>query len=172
MTVYNQFGSRRGLLESLFDSFAIGGGLQEGLAAAFQREDPLEALTDLVGTFARFWESGRLACRRVRALAMLDPELGEAVEARNRRRREGVSAVVDWLGRRYSRPAPEEREQAIEILYMLTSFESFDTLAGPTRSLEEITPVIVQLSRVALGLAQLPPQASLAGALGRAGGGA
>jgi len=35
---------------------------------------------------------------------------------------------------------------------MLLSFESFDTLAGPTRSLEEVAPIIQRLARAALRL--------------------
>src|SRR2546430_780514 len=105
MTVYHQFGSRRGLLEALFDSFAAGGELPAHLAAAFQRPDPLDSLADVVAAFARFWDAGRLWIRRVRALGVLDPELGDAVEARHARRREVVRVVVERLGQRYGRPA-------------------------------------------------------------------
>jgi hypothetical protein len=33
----------------------------------------------------------------------------------------------------------------IDLLYTLTSFETFDTLAGPARSLEEVAPLIQRL---------------------------
>src|SRR5437016_655006 len=100
MTVYHQFGSRRGLLEALFDSFAAGGELPAHLGAAFQRPDPLDSLADVVVAFGRFWDAGRPWIRRVRALGVLDPELGEAVEARNARRREVVRVLVERLGQR------------------------------------------------------------------------
>src|SRR5207247_4639385 len=48
MTVYHQFGSRRGLLEALFDSFAVGGGLRGILAAAFLRPDGQETLEGVI----------------------------------------------------------------------------------------------------------------------------
>ncbi len=156
MTVYHQFGSRRGLLEALFDSFAVGGGLPEQLAAAFQRPDPLEALADFVTSFGRFWGADRLAIRRVRALAVLDPELGEAVEARNARRREGVRVLVERLAQRYGRPGPDEQARAEEILYTLTSFETFDTLAGPKHQLEEVAPAVLQLARAAIAITPSP----------------
>jgi hypothetical protein len=35
---------------------------------------------------------------------------------------------------------------------MLTSFESFDALAGATRSPEEVAPLIQRLAHAALGL--------------------
>jgi AcrR family transcriptional regulator len=152
MTVYHQFGSRRGLLEALFDSFAMSGRLPEHLAAAFQRPDPRDTLGDVILAFARFWEAGRAGIRRVRALGVLDPELGEALEARNQRRRAVVRAVVQRLQERPGRPAADEEAQAEDVLYTLTSFETFDTLAGPKRSLEEVAPAILRLARAAIGL--------------------
>jgi len=151
MTVYHQFGSRRGLLEALFDSFAAGGDLPAHLAAAFQRPDPLESLADVVAAFARFWEAGRPWIRRVRALGVLDPDLGDAVEARNARRREVVRVLVERLAQRYGRPAPLERAQAEELLYTLTSFETFDSLAGPNRKLPEVAGEVLFLARAAVG---------------------
>src|SRR2546423_7626062 len=126
MTVYHQFGSRRGLLEALFDSFAAGGELPANLGAAFQRSDPLDSLADVVAAFGRFWDAGRPWIRRVRALGVLDPELGDAVEARNARRRDVVRVLVERLAQRYGRPAPEEPAQAAELPYTLPSFETFD----------------------------------------------
>ena len=113
-------------------------------------------LFGVILAFARFWEAGRTGIRRVRALGVLDPELGDALDARNQRRREVVRAVVKRLAERYGRPAPDERAQVEEMLYTLTSFETFDTLAGPKRGLEEVAPAILQLARAATGLS---PQA-------------
>jgi AcrR family transcriptional regulator len=50
MTVYYQFGSKRGLLEALFDELA-GQGLVERLRAAFGRSDPLTKPCALVTRF-------------------------------------------------------------------------------------------------------------------------
>jgi AcrR family transcriptional regulator len=152
MTVYHQFGSRGGLLEALFDSFAAGGELPANLAAAFRRPDALDTLADVVAAFARFWDAGRPWIRRVRALGVLDPELGDAVEARNARRRHVVRAVLERLMRQHGQPAPARRAQAEELLYTLTSFETFDTLAGPTRKLPHVAPLVRHLARAAVGL--------------------
>jgi AcrR family transcriptional regulator len=152
MTVYHQFGSRRGLLEALFDSFAESGRLPERLATAFQRPDPRDTLAGVIAAFAQFWEAGRAGIRRVRALGVLDPELGTAIDARNQRRREVARAVVSRLTKAYGRPAPPARAQGEELLYTITSFETFDTLAGPKGSLAKVVPAIVELARAALGL--------------------
>ncbi len=142
MTVYYQFGSRRGLLEALFDSFAEGGELPERIATAFKQPDAQDTLAGIIMAFARFWDAGRPWVRRVRALAALDAELGEAVDARNERRRHLVQALVQRLGD----PNPE----SADILYTLTSFETFDTLAGPDRSLEDAAPSVLRIARVAI----------------------
>jgi AcrR family transcriptional regulator len=65
VTVYYQFGSRRGLFEALFDELARHG-LVERLRAAFGRADPLDRLDALVAAFGSFWASDRLVIRRLR----------------------------------------------------------------------------------------------------------
>jgi len=147
MTVYYQFRSRRGLIEALFDSFAAGGELPELLGVAFQQRDPDEVLSGVIAAFAHFWQAGRNWVRRVRALGMLDAELGAAIEARNARRRQVMRAVIDRLERRVS---AVERAELEEILYALTSFEMFDALAGPARRLEDVAPMVLRLARAAL----------------------
>jgi len=151
MTVYHQFGSKIGLLEALSDSLAAHGGMEQ-LANAFRQKDPLEALEEYIRVFSRFWQSDRLVTRRLRALSTLDPDFEQVVKARDERRREGLRVIVLRLVEKYGKPAPETIDETVNILFTLLSFETFDTLAGPTRSLEEVTPVVQRLARAALGL--------------------
>jgi AcrR family transcriptional regulator len=151
MTVYHQFGSKIGLLEALSDFLAAHGGMEQ-LANAFQRPEPLEALDEYIAVFSHFWNTDRLVMRRLRALAALDPDFEQVVRARDERRREGLRVIVGRLVEKYGRPPPEAFDEMINVLYTLLSFESFDTLAGPTRSIEEVAPVVRQLAHAALGL--------------------
>src|SRR5258708_23148873 len=57
LTVYNQFGSRRGLLEAVFDEIARQGGL-EAIAGAMAMADPHPALDRLVENFCAFLNPG------------------------------------------------------------------------------------------------------------------
>jgi AcrR family transcriptional regulator len=150
-TVYNQFGNKRGLLEALFDDVARRGGMFE-LGHAFHKEDALEALNMFVATFGRFWTVDRLLIRRLHAMITLDPEMGEADAARQERRRAGLRVIVSKLDAQYSLVADFELSDMIEILYTLTSFETFDALAGTTRSPEEIIPTVQKLILDVLGL--------------------
>jgi hypothetical protein len=43
-------------------------------------------------------------------------------------------------------------DETVNILYTLTSFECFDTLAGLTRSLDAVAPLVSQVARAALSL--------------------
>ena len=103
-----------------------------------------------MAAFGRFWQAGRAGLRRVRALGVLDPDLGEAIEARNERRRAVVRAVVNRLAERL--PDTGDRARAEALLYTLTSFETFDTLAGPKRKLDDVAAALVELARAAVGL--------------------
>ncbi len=150
MTVYHQFGSKIGLLEALFDFLASHGGMEQ-LAGAFQQADPLTALDEYIRVFGRFWSSDRLVTRRIRALAALDPDFEHAVRERDEWRRKGLRVIVGRLAERYGRPATS-LDEAVDMLYTLISFECFDTLAGPARSPEEVSPAVQRLAQAALGL--------------------
>ncbi len=151
MTVYHQFGSKIGLLEALSDSLAAHGGM-EHLADAFRRPEPLDALDEYITVFGRFWNTDRLVMRRLRALAALDPDFEHVIRARDEWRRQGLRVIVQRFAEKHGRPAPSALDEAVDVLFTLIGFECFDTLAGPTRSIEEVAPMMQRLARAALGL--------------------
>jgi AcrR family transcriptional regulator len=151
MTVYHQFGSKIGLLEALSDSLAAHGGM-EHLADAFRRPEPLDALDEYITVFSRFWSADRLVMRRLRALAALDPDFEHVIRTRDEWRRQGLRVIVQRFAEKHGRPAPEALDEAINVLFTLIGFECFDTLAGPTRSIEEVAPMMQRLARAALGV--------------------
>src|SRR5207302_602750 len=148
MTVYYQFGSKRGLLEGLFDMLAARGGLR-GLPSAFQQADPRVALDGLIDVFARFWSSDRLVLRRLRAMAALDPELDEVLRERNEGRRQGLRVIVSRLeshgGKR------KATSDLVDTLFALTSFENFDVLAGAERTPEQVAPLVKRAAAAIVG---------------------
>jgi AcrR family transcriptional regulator len=146
MTVYYQFGSRRGLLEGICDSLAIAGGMDR-MADAFRQPDPLEALDEFIGVLMRFWETDRPVRRGLGALAVLDPETAAVLEGRSGRRRHGLQVLLGRMAKQSGRPRPKELEDAVDLLYMLTSFHTYDSLAGPKRNVERVTAMIRELAR-------------------------
>jgi AcrR family transcriptional regulator len=151
-TIHNQFGTRAELIEALFDSMAMRGGIA-GLAVAMQQSDPLVMLQKFVEVFGRFWTSDRAAIRRIHALAELDPELGKIDRARNERRRMAASRVVDAIARRFGKPTGADRVQAVDLLFSITSFEFFDRFAG-NRKPEEVCPWVVRFIAGAFGISE------------------
>ena len=142
-TVYYQFGSKTGLLEAVCDQLAEIGGLS-GLAEVFADPDPRQALHRFVACFGRFWAADRPAMRRLRALALLDPDVGAVIAARDQRRQQGLTVLAGRLG-----PAAEG-DHAVRVLLALTSFETFDTLAGPDQEITAAIPDILRLAEAAL----------------------
>lgn len=55
-------------------------------------------------------------------------------------------------GQGHGRPAAEAVDEAASVLFTLTSFETFDTLAGAERGIAEMVPVVQRLAWAALGL--------------------
>lgn len=177
MTVYHQFGSRSGLLEALCDSLASSGGMQQ-LANAFRQPDPLEALTQYILTFGGFWDVDRLVMRRLRALAALDPDFEQLMSTRDEWRHKGLRVIAQRIIERQissraevsggtdAASCPEETvsspdgqqipasseilDEIVDMLFTLTSFETFDTLAGSKHSPQEVAPQVVRLARAAL----------------------
>lgn len=128
LTVYHQFGSKVGLLEAVYDDLARRGCIAERLAAAFQLPDPLAGLRAVVVAFIRFWNSERLVIRRLRSMAVLDPSFKGATDRDDRRLAAMRNALLRLAAAR-GRTLPDP-DQCARVLSMLTSFESFDALAG------------------------------------------
>ncbi len=150
MTVYNQFESKAGLLEALFDSLAMRGPLGQ-MADIFKQPDVFVALDEYVAMFGRFWTMNRRTHRRLRAAALHDDELAAAMERRNERRRKGVTELLRRLGDRAKPSIP--RDEVVNVIYVLLSFETFNAFAGERRTPEDVTPIVRRLVRGVLGLA-------------------
>jgi AcrR family transcriptional regulator len=149
MTVYYQFRSKAGLLEAIFDDLAARGEIRR-LAEAFAQPDPQVALRSFVAAFGHFYAADRLMFRRLHAYAALDPEIEHGLTGRAAWRRDGLGVLVGRMAARFGAPAPRQTDEAIDLLHMLTSFESFDALAGQARSPEDVAPAIAGLALSAI----------------------
>jgi len=150
-TVYQRFGSRSQLLEALFDDLARRGGMWD-LAVAFRQPDPEEALVRFITTFGRFWTAHRPIHRRLLALGALDAGLDQTLSARQEWRRQGLRVIVGRVRERYDRPTAGVLDETIDLLFALTSFQTFDLLAGPKRTPAQVAPIVVRVARTILGL--------------------
>lgn len=152
-TVYYQFSSKTGLLEALCDDLAASGQM-ERLADAFCAPDLTTGLQVLVLAFARFWDADRPAMRRLRALSHLDPGVAAVITARDLRRHQAISVLLERLGPTdRAHGVQTERAPLVQLIYALTSFETFDTLAGERTSIVDVAPQIEALAASALAAA-------------------
>lgn len=133
LTVYNQFGSRRGLLEAVFDDIAREGGLFE-LTDVMTMADPRAALDRVVAIFCTFWSHDPAIGGLNQAVAT-DPDFGDSLVERNERRRELLTALVSRI---VEKPAAKDTvRDAVDMIFVLTSYPTFAALS-PQRSTEEV----------------------------------
>jgi AcrR family transcriptional regulator len=150
-TVYYQFGSKAGILEALCDALAEAGDMAE-LANAFTEPDPLRALARFIAVFGRFWASDRLVTRRLRALAALDPDVGAVISARDNRNLTGLEVLVGRIASRPDISISARPQDAVRLLHTLTSFETFDSLAGDDDQPVDVMPLLIHLAGAVLGV--------------------
>src|SRR6266702_8476838 len=113
LTVYNQFGSRRGLLEAVFDDVAFRGGLHR-LPEAMAEQDPRVALRKVVAIFCDFWYFNRRMLGQIIGAGVADLRLENAIRERNERRRKLLAAIVRRLAG--AGGAPPEVDEVVDVL--------------------------------------------------------
>lgn len=152
MTVYYQFNNKVGLLEALSDMLASQGGMEE-MPTAFMQPDARAALATYIAILCRFYENQRLVARRMNALIELDAELAQVLQNRNEWRRQGLQVLIQRYQMQDGQPSAEAAPDLIDSLFTLLSFPCCDMLAGPTRAITDITPL---MQRIALAVLALP----------------
>jgi len=142
LTVYNQFGSRRGLLEAVFDDRAAQGGIK-ALVEAAEARDPVAGLEQMIETLCKFWGSNPVIAALEDA-AGGDPELRAALESRQARRRLVIDALLARMG-----GAEASRAEASDLLYGVISLQMFRTLL-PGRGAADVARLMSRLSKSVL----------------------
>jgi AcrR family transcriptional regulator len=150
LTLYYQFNSRTGLLEALYDYLANRGNMRR-VPEVFLEPDPAAAIDKLVSIFVGFWASDPVALRRLRAIAVLDPEIAKGIQARDARRahiaRELLKRMATAGRKKFTKQQPNA---ATTVLSMLTGFATYDALASAGHSQKEIIAIIARLARCAV----------------------
>ena len=137
LTVYNQFGSCRGLLEAVFDDIATRGRLAT-IPEALALRDPLQGLDVIIERFCEFWSSDEAIGRLHDAMAT-DAEFALALGARHERRRKLLQALMKRL---LPAEAPaRQRRDAVDFVHAMTSFATFRMLAT-NRSAQAVAELI------------------------------
>jgi len=144
LTVYNQFGSRRALLEAVFDERAACGGLHR-LAEAMAGVDPHTALLEVIAIFCDFWTFDPGALGLLHAAGASDPDLALSVGERNERRRRLFAALVRQMAKK-GRLRPKAERDLVDTLFALTSFWFFSQLAIGGRTATATCRIIQEIA--------------------------
>jgi len=138
LTVYNQFESKRGLLEAVFDDIAERGGLFE-LRSVLAEADAMASLRRVVAVFCRFWASHDRVLAKLAGMTKLDRDIAASLKQRTERRRGVLTVSVKRL------PGVREADDLVDILFALTSFETFEALSVRQRSAAAVEALIWRL---------------------------
>jgi AcrR family transcriptional regulator len=144
LTVYNQFGSRKALLEAVFDERAARGGLHR-IGEAMATSDPHAALLQVIAIFCKFWTFDPGALRLLHAASACDPDLARSISERNERRRRLFMALVRRMADN-GRLRPKAERDLVDTLFALTSFWFFSQLATGGRTATAACRIIQELA--------------------------
>jgi len=87
-------------------------------------------------------------------MAALDSDFEESLRGRDERRRLLLRTVLARVAQKYGKPSDETFDQSVDLLYGLTSFAMFDSMAGDDGKAEEVTPLVQRLARLAIDLGE------------------
>lgn len=141
LTVYNHFGSRRALLEAVFDQTAMLGGLHRISEVMAAGSDPQYALLRIVEIFCEFWSFAPMTIGLLHSAGASDPEFEMSVRERNERRRQILSVLVNRMTAG-SDIKPEDIDNLVDVLFALTSFHFFAQLTAGKRTATEACDLI------------------------------
>lgn len=149
LTVYHQFGSKRALLEAVFDDRAFRGGIH-GLAEAMGQSDPETSLERLVDVFCTFYGSDFETMRRLTAVAVIDPEFGQCLSERTERRRRVLGVLVERMVKSGLIAAPAA-PLLIDTLFALTGFSFYAELRTGAHASKEPCAIMQRFCIRAIG---------------------
>ncbi|HKS07098.1 MAG TPA: TetR/AcrR family transcriptional regulator [Gemmatimonadaceae bacterium] len=149
MTLYNQFGSRAGLLGELFDTLIERDAFSK-MPSVFAQKDIGAAFDAFVGILGKFYSDNRAVMISLSGVAGTDPDLAEAMRSRHERRRIGIEGIIRKMG---TKLAPSvAASELVTTLDTLLNFATFNAIAGPDRAPSAVVPHMRRLIRGVLGL--------------------
>jgi AcrR family transcriptional regulator len=129
-TVYNQFGSKRGLLDALVSDLEERPAIGIRVQALLDSPDPRRSLDGYFREACRFWAANQTVMRNLYGLAATDAEARQVLGAHDTARKRRLVPFVSKLASQQA--LRTGRTEALETLWFLGSFVAFDHLSGPS----------------------------------------
>ena len=130
VTIYNQVGSRHGLLDAVLTDSAERGGMDQ-LLAHTKDEPARHACTSVIRRTCCFWAAERSVLRRLTGLSVVDPELARIFDTREGWRRRQLDRLLERLeeaGELTRTGSAIPRAAILDGFVALTSFQAYDRL--------------------------------------------
>lgn len=123
-TVFNRFGSKLGMLQSLFTR-ATESPEMEAIHEALAIEDPVASLEALIVATCAIWETHGFIHEQLQAIVVLEPEASAPVERHREEQRRDLQSLSRRLARADRLRPGLGVARATATLHTLTSLESF-----------------------------------------------
>jgi AcrR family transcriptional regulator len=145
-TVYYQFGSKVGLLEAVVSDIERRAG-QAAVLDAVELADPVEALRQAFLGGCRFWAAEHALVRRLTGLAAVDDEIKHVIAEFQKHRLLLLTGLVERLDAKGRLSPSVSAGRALDVLWMLSSFEAFDQLFAERQlPVDEVAEVLADVA--------------------------
>jgi AcrR family transcriptional regulator len=145
-TVYHQFGSKLGLLEAVIKDLEGRAGL-EALVALVERDPPRQLVRSVITAGCRYWATDPDLARRVIGLGSLQFDVHELLAGHDAGRLSILGRMVDRLADAGLLRQECSSDHALNVLWLLTSFDAFDLLVrGRNLPQEAAADTLVRLA--------------------------
>lgn len=148
-TLYQHFRSRVDLVDAICETFAENPALVE-VRGAVELPDPREALGETIALSVRFWASEDAILRQLYGVVAVDPAAAALVERQRADRRGEMQRLARNLRVSESLPQGMGEARAVDLLMVLTSYETFRELHTAGRPERLIRSDLVEAGRTLL----------------------
>lgn len=148
-TLYQHFRSRLELIDEMCDSFDANPALL-ALRDSVTREDPRAALTETIAHTVDFWSSEDAVLRQLYGVEAIDQAAHDLVARQREDRRGEMRRLARHLHRSGVLRADVGERQALAILMLLTSYESYRELRHSRLSDGDVASTLLDAARAQL----------------------
>lgn len=148
-TVYQQFENKQGLLRAIELNVSERAGV-ERLLQVLQQPDALASLRAAFELGGSVWAREREMFRKLFGLANVDAELRQVMEEKDGKRQQLVRVLVDKLAAQRKLRRGVSLERAFQVLWLLTSFQTFDATCQVAASPEAAARLLLETCQLTL----------------------
>jgi AcrR family transcriptional regulator len=148
-TVYYQFGSKMGLLEALVRDLESSAELAQHVQAIIEKPARI-ALREYFVEICAFWQLNQDFVRALNGLGATNADARKVINKHDRARRRRLRILVKLLATRGELRDDSPQERAVDLLWLLSSFGSFDHLVTRSRLTREMAATTLAQAATAL----------------------